>query len=61
LPGEATTAVLIKRLACQLLDLDRSIRDTSKLIAERFRTHPQSEIIESLPGMGPILGQSSSS
>jgi transposase len=56
LPGEATTAVLIKQLARQLLDLDRSIRDTSKLIAERFRTHPQAEIIESLPGMGPILG-----
>lgn len=56
LPGEATTAVLIKRLARQLLDLDRSIRDTSKLITQRFRTHPQAEIIESLPGMGPILG-----
>jgi transposase len=56
LPGEATTAVLIKRLARQLLDLDRSIRDTSKLITERFRTHPQAEIIQSLPGMGPILG-----
>ncbi|MEV0570595.1 IS110 family transposase [Dactylosporangium sp. NPDC050588] len=56
LPGEATTALLIKRLARQLLELDRSIRDTSKLIAERFRTHPQATIIESLPGMGPILG-----
>ncbi len=23
---------------------------------ETFRSHPQAEIIESLPGMGPILG-----
>jgi transposase len=56
LPGEATTAVLIARLARQLLDLDRQIKDTGKLITSRFRTHPQAEIIESLPGLGPILG-----
>ncbi len=31
------------------LRIDQQIRDT-------FRTHPQAEIIEPLPGMGPILG-----
>lgn len=56
LPGEATTAQLIARLAAQLLDLDRQIKDTDKLLASRFREHPQAEIIESLPGFGPILG-----
>jgi transposase len=56
LPGESTTAVLIARAAAQLLDLDRQIKDTNKLIASRFRAHPQAEIIESLPGLGPILG-----
>jgi transposase len=56
LPGEATAAGLIAGLAAQLLDLDRQIKDTSKLIASRFRAHPQAEIIESLPGLGPILG-----
>jgi transposase len=56
LPGEATTAVLIARLARQLLDLDRQIKDTDKLITSRFRAHPTAEIIESLPGLGPILG-----
>ncbi|MBE3016350.1 IS110 family transposase, partial [Microbispora sp. NEAU-D428] len=56
LPGEATSAALIKKLARQLLDLDREIKDTDKLIADRFRTHPQARIIESLPGMGPLLG-----
>jgi transposase len=56
LPGEATTALLVKKLARQLLDLDREIKDTDKLLTSRFRDHPQSHIIESLPGMGPILG-----
>jgi transposase len=56
LPGEATTALLIARQAAVLLDLDRQIKDTDKLIASRFRTHSQAEIIESLPGLGPILG-----
>ncbi|MEX5638192.1 IS110 family transposase, partial [Parafrankia sp. FMc2] len=56
LPGEATTAALIARQAGHLLDLDRQVKDTDKLITSRFRTHPQAEIIESLPGLGPILG-----
>jgi transposase len=56
LPGQATTAALVARLARQLLDLDRQIKDTTKLITQRFRAHPKAEIIESLPGMGPILG-----
>jgi transposase len=56
LPGEATTALLVQKLARQLLDLDREIKDTGKLLTSRFRDHPQAAIIESLPGMGPILG-----
>jgi transposase len=56
LPGEATTAMLVKKLARQLLETDRQIKDTDKLITSRFRDHPQAHIIESLPGMGPILG-----
>jgi len=56
LPGESTTATLITRLAGQLLELDREIKDLDKLITQRFRDHPQAKIIESMPGMGPILG-----
>jgi transposase len=56
LPGESTTATLIARLARQLLELDREIKDLDKLISQRFRAHPQAKIIESMPGMGPILG-----
>jgi transposase len=55
LPGEAATARLVARLARRLLDLDQEIKDTDKLLTERFRSHPQAKIIESLPGMGPIL------
>ncbi|MCP2314677.1 Transposase [Nocardia amikacinitolerans] len=55
-PGEATTATLIKRLAAKLLDLDREIKDLDKQITTCFREHPQAAIIESLPGMGPHLG-----
>ena len=56
LPGEAATAILVKKIARQLLDTDREVKDTGKLITSRFRDHPQARIIESLPGMGPILG-----
>lgn len=56
LPGEAATAMLVKKLARRLLDTDREIKDAGKLIAARFREHPQARVIESLPGMGPILG-----
>lgn len=56
LPGESITASLIARLAAQLLDLDQQIKETDKMIAARFRAHSQAEIIESLPGLGPILG-----
>jgi transposase len=56
LPGEATTAMLVRKLARQLLDVDREVKDTDKLITGKFRGHPQARIIESLPGMGPILG-----
>lgn len=54
LPGEAATATLIAGLAQQLLDPDRRIKHTDKLITSRFRA--QAEIIEWLPGLGPILG-----
>ncbi|MGD9525831.1 IS110 family transposase [Pseudonocardia sp.] len=56
LPGQDSTAVLIAGLATRLLELDREIKDTTKLIITRFRDHPDAEIIESLPGLGPILG-----
>ncbi|WP_433678804.1 IS110 family transposase [Nocardia sp. CA-119907] len=56
LPGEATAAGLIAEQARRLLDLDRQIKDLDKQVITKFRTHPQAKILESMPGMGPILG-----
>lgn len=56
LAGEAVTAPLIARLAGQLLDLDREIKDLDKQITARFGEHPHAERITSVNGFGPILG-----
>jgi len=56
LPGQAVTAPLIARLAQQLLDLDREIKDLDKQLGARFAEHPHAEIITSVDGFGPILG-----
>ncbi|WP_443333147.1 IS110 family transposase [Streptomyces sp. CB03234] len=56
LPGEKRAAKLVCDLAHQLLALDQRIKDIDREIRETFRTDDRAEIIESLPGMGPILG-----
>ncbi|OIK23256.1 IS110 family transposase [Streptomyces malaysiense] len=56
LPGEDVAAQIVAGLAEQILALDDRLKRIGKQTSETFRTHPQAEIIESLPGMGPILG-----
>lgn len=56
LPGEKRAAQLVCDLAHQLLALDERIKDNDREIRETFRTDDRAEIIESMPGMGPILG-----
>ncbi|MFD7609279.1 IS110 family transposase [Streptomyces mirabilis] len=56
LPGEDVAAQIVADLASQILALDDRLKQIDKQIRETFRSHPQAEIIESLPGMGPILG-----
>lgn len=56
LPGEDVAAQIVADLAAQILALDDRLKRLDQQIRETFRTHPQAEIIESLPGMGPILG-----
>ncbi|UQA91505.1 IS110 family RNA-guided transposase [Streptomyces halobius] len=56
LPGEDIAAQIVADLAAQILALDDRLNRIDKQIRETFRSHPQAEIIESLPGMGPILG-----
>lgn len=56
LPGEAVAAGIVADLAAQILALDTRISGLDKQITATFRTHPQAQVIESLPGIGPILG-----
>ncbi|WP_035696791.1 IS110 family transposase [Glycomyces tenuis] len=56
LPGQATAARIVAELAQSLLDLDERIVRCDRDIRTTFSAHPQAVIIESLPGMGPILG-----
>ncbi|MFI6688456.1 IS110 family transposase [Streptomyces sp. NPDC050485] len=56
LPGEDIAAQIVADLAAQILALDDRLKRIDQQIRETFRSHPQAEIIESLPGMGPILG-----
>ncbi|AEY85346.1 IS116 transposase [Streptomyces hygroscopicus subsp. jinggangensis 5008] len=56
LPGEKRAAKLVCDLAHQLLMLDELIKDTDREIREAFHLDERAEVIESLPGMGPILG-----
>ncbi|MFJ3967351.1 IS110 family transposase [Streptomyces parvus] len=56
LPGEDVAAQIVADLAARILALDGRLKRIDKQIRETFRSHPRAEIIESLPGMGPILG-----
>jgi transposase len=56
LPGEELTAQIVQTLAHGILALHAQIAEIDKLIAARFRQHPDAAIIESLPGFGPLLG-----
>ncbi|WP_405784781.1 IS110 family transposase [Streptomyces sp. NBC_01378] len=56
LPGEDVAAQIVADLAGQILALDDRVKRIDRQIRDTFRSHPHAEIIESLPGMGPILG-----
>ncbi|MCD0486280.1 IS110 family transposase [Streptacidiphilus sp. ASG 303] len=56
LPSEQVAAQLVADLAEQILALDERLRQIDKQIATTFRSHPQAAVLESLPGIGPILG-----
>ncbi|UYQ61885.1 IS110 family transposase [Streptomyces peucetius] len=56
LPGQDLAAKIVADIAEQILALDDRLKHIDQQIRQTFRTHPHAEIIESLPGMGPILG-----
>ncbi|MGK2854166.1 MAG: IS110 family transposase [Microbacteriaceae bacterium] len=55
-PGQDVAASIVADLAAQLLAIGSRISELDARITSTFRAHPQAEIIESMPGMGPILG-----
>ncbi|MFI5610563.1 IS110 family transposase [Amycolatopsis sp. NPDC051903] len=56
LPAERVAAAIVAEPARQLLGVDERLKKIEDQIRDTFRGHPQAEIIESLPGIGPILG-----
>ncbi|HEY7279455.1 MAG TPA: IS110 family transposase [Trebonia sp.] len=56
LPAEKLTAQLIATVAGEVMNLNGQVRDLDKLIEERFRRHELAPVIESMPGIGPLLG-----
>ena len=56
LPSESIAAQLVADLATQILALHQRLKHIDQQIDTAFRSHPQAHIIESMLGIGPILG-----
>ncbi|MFI8878446.1 IS110 family RNA-guided transposase [Streptomyces sp. NPDC055243] len=56
LPGQDVAASIVADIATQILALDDRLKHIDQQIRQTFHSHPRAHIIESLPGMGPILG-----
>ncbi|MER6299292.1 IS110 family transposase [Kitasatospora sp. NPDC001539] len=55
-PGEKTIAKLVHTLAEEVMTLNEHITEIDKLIEGRFREHELADIVQSVPGIGAILG-----
>jgi transposase len=55
LPTQSTGSALVVRLAEQICSIDAEIADVDKQITESFRQHADAEILQSMPGFGPVL------
>ncbi|WP_151770151.1 IS110 family transposase [Streptomyces abyssomicinicus] len=56
IPGEKTSAAMVRVLAAEVMALDEEIARTDALIEARFREHAHAAAITSMPGMGNLLG-----
>ena len=56
LPAEQLTASLIATLAGEVMALNEQIKQAGTLIEDRFHRHQLAAVIESLPGIGVLLG-----
>lgn len=55
-PGEAMAAQVVSSMATDILDLARRLADLDRTIDAVFKRHASAAILESMPGMGPLLG-----
>nr|BEK70601.1 IS110 family transposase [Kitasatospora purpeofusca] len=55
-PGEKTIARLVHTLAEGVMALNEQIAEMDKLIEGRFREHELADIVQSVPGIGTVLG-----
>jgi transposase len=56
LPAEKLTAQLTAALAGEVISLNEQVRELDKLIEDRFHRHELAPVIESMPGIGVLLG-----
>jgi transposase len=55
LPGQDLAAGIVAELARNVLALDQRVAKLDKQIGAVLADHPQAEVIQSMPGFGPIL------
>lgn len=53
---ERITGHAIHTLAKEVMGLNEQLAEIDKLIATRFREHDLVEVIENIPGIGPLMG-----
>jgi hypothetical protein len=56
LPAESVAAQIVAELAEEVLSLKDRVDALDEELERRFFARPEARIIDSLPGMGPILG-----
>lgn len=55
-PGQAVAAAVVRALATDVLEFGRRLLELDREIETTFRRHRSAEVIESMPGIGPLLG-----
>lgn len=58
LAGQDVTASIVAELAAAILAQHERLKLLDQQIQDAFAQHPQAEVIESMPGFGPVLGAS---
>lgn len=54
-PGQDAAAIIVKRLAEQVLRLREEVEEVESQLEARFRRHRHAESLLSIPGFGPLL------